>query len=142
MWIMTTRGFFSAVEDRDDRNIIMVRARVRKDLLELRKILEVPPKKRPLILETPDADYPFRIRIPRQAWADVIAKMAGGIDYDNFKDAVKEKDPARADVYLTVWSNLRARLGGGRCGVGDEFDDDYYAPVVKSKKPSWWNRHG
>jgi hypothetical protein len=140
MWMMTTRGFFSAVEDRNDRDLIIVRARVRDDLVQLRKILDMHSRRKPNILETPDADYPFRMVLARGVWASALSKMALGIDYDNFKDAVKAKDPKRADVYLTVWSNLRARLGHGVCGVGDEFDD-YYVTTNRSK-PSWWNRHG
>src|SRR5262249_27990171 len=37
MWLITTRGFYSAVQDLDDPNRILVRARAPKDLEALRE---------------------------------------------------------------------------------------------------------
>ena len=32
MWLMTTRGFFSVVEHREDDNILLIRARCKQDI--------------------------------------------------------------------------------------------------------------
>ena len=41
-------------------------------------------------------------------WQNALASMAGAIDYDNFKDAVAERqDAERARLYSGVWSLLR-----------------------------------
>lgn len=102
MWLMTTDGFFSAVEDRDDAGSVFVRARVRGDLDHLAETLGAE------VLETPAADYPFRVRVPKAAWARYVADRAERIDYDNFKDAVAARQGHdRAEVYMGVWSALR-----------------------------------
>lgn len=37
MWLMTTRGFYSVVEQRDDANRLIVRARCQADIEALRE---------------------------------------------------------------------------------------------------------
>jgi len=102
MWLTTTEGFFSAVEDRDEQGSVLVRARVRGDLEQLADALGVE------VLEMPAADYPFRVRVSKADWAGYVANCAGRIDYDNFKDAVAARQGHdRAEVYMGVWSALR-----------------------------------
>lgn len=102
MWLMTTDGFFSAVQDRDEPGSVLVRARVRGDLEQLAETLDT------TVLETPDADYPFRVRVSKADWGGYVASCAEGIDYDNFKNAVGARQGHdRADVYLDIWSALR-----------------------------------
>ena len=60
MWVMTTRGFYSVVQDDDDSNTVLVRARVREDLDSLAKIV---PSLEPW--HDPVADYDWRARIDR-----------------------------------------------------------------------------
>jgi hypothetical protein len=101
MWLMTTDGFFSAVEDRDDEGVLFVRARVRADAENLAAAVGG------TVLETPAADYRFRVRMTKADWALYVAACATGIDYDNFKNAVATRQgPARARVYGEVWGVL------------------------------------
>lgn len=98
---MTTEGFFSAVEDRDDERGVFVRARVRGDAEQLAAAVGG------TVLETPAADYLFRVRMTKTDWARYVAASATGIDYDNFKNAVAARQgAARARVYGEVWSVL------------------------------------
>src|SRR5690349_17537495 len=60
MWLVTTDGFFSAVEDRDDATSVFVRARAREDAQRLADALSA------AVIETPDADYRFRVRLSRK----------------------------------------------------------------------------
>ena len=102
MWLMTTRGFYSIVEDFHDRDQLLVRARVREDLgavADLVPGLEVE--------ETPERDYRFRASVARDVWASAVAQLAREIDYPNFKNAVAERQGVdRAHVYGDVWATL------------------------------------
>lgn len=107
MWLMTTDGFFSAVEDRDDPHAVFVRARVRGDAEQLAAAVGG------AVLETPAADYRFRVRMTKADWAGYVADCARAIDYDNFKNAVAQRQGrARATIYGEVWATL-LRLQGG-----------------------------
>lgn len=98
---MTTEGFFSAVEDREDDSAVFLRARVRGDAEQLAAAVGG------TVLETPAADYGFRVRMAKADWARYVAACAGGIDYDNFKNAVAARQgAARARVYGEVWGVL------------------------------------
>ena len=102
MWVLTPRGFFSVVEDREDAHFLIVRSRVRSDLDHLRDLL---PDLRPW--HDPAADYTWRARVERHQWAFALGMMAGEIDYPNFKDAVADRQgSARARLYGRVWSVL------------------------------------
>ncbi len=104
MWLFTTRGFYSAVQDRDDPDTIIVRARVRADLEATGWPIE----------ETPDADCAFRARVTRQVWADFSAASAIGIVYDNFKASVADTEYERAALYRRLWAVLRELQVGAR----------------------------
>ena len=102
MWLLTTRGFFSAVQDDADQNRIIVRARVREDLDRLSEIL---PGLEPW--HDPTADYAWRALIRRAEWGYALGVMAGEIDYRNFKNAVAEQQGTpRARLYSRIWSVL------------------------------------
>ena len=105
MWLFCKYGFFSAVEHRDDPNMIMLRARFRGDLENLINAffsdagIEV--------LSTPRADYPFRCTISKPQWSNAASKIASEIDYDNFKDSVHD-GTIRDMAYLQCWAALRS----------------------------------
>jgi len=94
MWIYTTDGFYSVVEDRNDPDCLWVRARVEGDLERLWPDADV--------LETPDADYRFRAALSRQEVAAGIAKSILEIDYSNYKDNITDR--RRSHFYMRVWS--------------------------------------
>lgn len=103
MWLMTDFGFFSIVQKEGEQNLT-VRARVRQDLLNL--------KERYLpglgaIEETQYADYRFRVRVPREVFAEALRDIALDIDYPNFKNSVaRRQGKARARAYEDVWQRL------------------------------------
>jgi len=107
MWVMTTRGFFSVVADRDDASQVLVRARVRQDLEALAEVGDLPE-----IAETPTADYRWRVRLSRAEWSRALARLAEEIAYPNFKDAVAERQGhEREGTYHRVWAVLRELQG-------------------------------
>ncbi|WIY83019.1 hypothetical protein [Propionimicrobium sp. PCR01-08-3] len=80
MWIFTTKGFISLVQDRNDHSMLQVRARDPQDLRALFPHAEV--------AETPDADYRYRARVPRQEVCEVLTDAINEIDYEShFKEA-------------------------------------------------------
>jgi len=106
MWLITTTGFYSIVEKPWDREggTLTVRARAWADLDALRTngLPELGEVK-----EDPGADYRFRAQAPRAAVAQAVAAQVDGIDYDNFKSAVRERQGrARATLYHDVWDVL------------------------------------
>lgn len=82
MWVTTQTGFVSAVEHRDDATLLMVRAR---DAESLRPLVE---QTGVAIVATPRADYPYRVTVTRQQFADAMAAAVEEIHYPNFKSRV------------------------------------------------------
>lgn len=137
MWIFTPIGFYSVVEHREDPGSVLVRARVREDLERLQEAIRALAEGRlaegrlaagrlggppcPELLETPEADYRYRITIPRPLWAELAHALAGAIDYPNFKDEVaRRQGPRRAEHYGRVWEimyDLQLEAHGRRLGA-------------------------
>lgn len=100
MWLMTTRGFYSVVEHRDDADRLLVRARCKADIDALADLVQAEP------VWLQHADYAWRIEVTRAAWAEAMQTLVAEIAYPNFKDAVP--DPAHHDAYMGVWGVMRA----------------------------------
>lgn len=95
------------VEHRDNDELVLIRARAREDLVNL-TAYDGEGFDEKHIIEDLKADYQWRLIVPRAAWIEVLTKLTTDIDYDNFKDAVKEKQGAdRASLYMSIWSILR-----------------------------------
>lgn len=105
------------VADREDPERVLVRARAREDIEALRaQIPELDP--------TADAgaDYKWRAFVPRRDWERAAAELVAAIDYDNFKNAVADRQGAdRSHRYHEIWdvmhrlqSDEARREGGAR----------------------------
>src|SRR5690606_26341981 len=120
-------GFFSAVCARQgdggygqpvDSDRIMVRSRLRSHLIALME--RFPHHLGDCeIHESLGTDYAFRLFVSKSNWAQVLAELAGEIDYDNFKSEVGRHQGAAGASYEDslhdVWSVMR-RLHAGRKG--------------------------
>jgi hypothetical protein len=105
IWILTTIGFFSIVQkERNQSNdTLTIRARVREDLEGLRAYIPDMSD----IIESEDSDYRYRAVAKRETVMAALATLAGGIDYDNFKNEVASRQGyRRAVVYGDVWQVL------------------------------------
>lgn len=103
MWVATTQGFYSVVAHRDDPECVIVRARTRDDIEALRRQI---PDLKPF--EDPSADYRHRAIVSKAEWVVALAELASEIDYDNFKNAVADRQGReRAHTYAGVWTVLR-----------------------------------
>ncbi len=106
MWLFTKQGFFSAVQHKDEPDMIIVRARLKQDAERLAEFVSVTCScDQPAVEQTVAADYLFRLTLPWVQWRDVLAELAMQIDYPNFKDAVHAlpDDHDRTWAYLMVW---------------------------------------
>ena len=107
MWLMTEYGFFSAVKKgRGDGKDICVRGRARKDLDALRHIVRGEQAGEIKIEEGVGTDYPYRVYLTREEWADAVEFMSRSIDYSNFKSRIGRDDAERAHIYSDVWGVL------------------------------------
>lgn len=148
MWQFTKYGFFSVVAARKDRGrslaidpgMVQIRARVLGHLRALRE--RFPELRDAELIETPRADYLYRIVVPKDVWAGVAGALADEIDYDNFKDAcARQHDPedekARSEFLAAlheVWhvgNDMQARVHGKGLyamwglAAGDEGGEDW-----------------
>lgn len=96
MWLFTSKGFVSIVQDHNHKDNLLVRARVKSHLQAL-----FPQSK---VTETLDSDYRFRCSLHRKLVEQVVADQVNAIDYWNFKDSVI--DPDYHGACLRVWSSM------------------------------------
>jgi hypothetical protein len=103
MWLMTNFGFFSVVKKEGEMHLT-VRARVKQDLLSLKENYM---PSIGAIEESDYTDYRYRVRVPRESFAEALKEMALDIDYPNFKNSVARRHGrGRARVYEDVWHRL------------------------------------
>lgn len=96
MWLFTSKGFVSIVQDHNHKDNLLVRARVKSHLEALFP--------QSTVIETQDADYLFRCRLHRKHVEQVMTDQVKTIDYGNFKDTVV--DPDYHSACLRCWSSL------------------------------------
>jgi hypothetical protein len=80
MWIFTTTGVLSIVEDWDDPDRLLVRARYEGDI-------ERHFGEEAEVIEMESSDYRFRAFLPREEVQAVIDRELSSLDYGNFKNS-------------------------------------------------------
>jgi hypothetical protein len=106
MWHIDKNGAYSIVKKHCEPDELLVRARVLDDLKRLAEKLNIPETG---IIETPRADYLYRMTIKASAFAEYLKAMVLAIDYRNFKTSLPfdtQMDKKRAQSYAHVWSAL------------------------------------
>jgi len=93
MWVCLSNAFFSIVDPEDGSNNLRVRARRKGD------IERVFPKAK--VERTPGRDYLYRAHIDRDLVAQAIADQVRSIDYNNFKNSVR--DDKLHSAYGSFW---------------------------------------
>lgn len=103
MWIFSKYGFFSVTQNAQRKDLIQIRARAEQDLIDLKEAF--PQLERNPIIETPQADYRWRIVCQRWKWNLIGASLTADIDYGNFKGKIatiptqREKGPMLHDIW-------------------------------------------
>jgi hypothetical protein len=90
MWIITPHGYVSAVEHRTMRKTVLVRARDRKSIEHIAKIIEAADTD---IVENAKADYPYRIHMWKWELKNYLDWSVDDITYDNFKNEATSTTP-------------------------------------------------
>ena len=98
MWVFLREGFFSAVQSRDP-DFLVVRSRKRVHLEQLKREYGIRAKINPFIGD----DYPFRILLHKESWAQVLVDATRAIDYTNFKASLPHADRS---ITERVWALL------------------------------------
>jgi len=112
MWIFARNGFASVVKHRDKPDTVLVRCRCKEDAEFFADCLNVE------WFTDEQADYRYRMEAPQAAVADVLAKLALDIDYDNFKDSLPAEErvaESRHRAYMDTWAAMarfQGRTGG------------------------------
>ena len=96
MWIFMSDSFLSIVAHRTKPQILLVRARVKGDIERV-----FPSAK---VQRTPNADYLYRAEVNAGKVGARIAESIVDIDYDNFKNSIRDAD--RHDACMEVWSTM------------------------------------
>ena len=98
MWVFTKSGFISAVYK---DGTMQVRARDRKSLDVLSKMTGAE------IVATPLADYPYRVAVTTDQFAQWAERQAKSVDYKNFKSEVADtRGYGFAKALNKVWSAM------------------------------------
>lgn len=103
MWVFTKGGFISAVVNKDDDSIMHVRGRDRSSLADLADIAQQE------IIQTPWADYPYRVNVSKYVFSKWLAAESIAVDYVNFKNEIKRTRGERfAHALMNVWHAMLA----------------------------------
>ena len=101
MWIFTKNGFVSAVRKNAHPDVLTIRARDKESLAELIDLTGAE------LAKSPDGDYPYRIFVKPEVFAEWLSTSAIDIDYDNFKSKVaKVRGNAFTASLHNVWSAM------------------------------------
>jgi len=84
----------------------LVRVRCKDDIDELQKLLKEEYQFSGKVIDSPKADYAYRMIVPREIFASFISSAAMEMDYDNFKNTIRGKDYQRHDAYLRCWEAM------------------------------------
>lgn len=103
MWVFTDSGFVSAVRKADNPKVLTVRSRDKKSLEPLAS------QTGSQIAQSPDADYPYRVFVEQEAFAQWAFEQAMNVEYSNFKNRVaKSRGYEFASALGNVWVAMLA----------------------------------
>lgn len=111
MWIYLPDCHVSIVADSTRAGWVLVRARLRGDLERFASPQAWE------IEETPDADYRWRVFIPREALSRRLQQIAYSLDWPNVKSAIASGDTLRWAWYSKAWcAGLNAQMAEEHMG--------------------------
>jgi hypothetical protein len=106
MWIFSKQGFFSIVKKKylDQPKPYQIRARSLNDLENLIKAADLEEE----IIETPYADYFFRIIADQADLEKIFNILQKELKYENFKNMVGRHEDQRdkLDAYHKIWKTM------------------------------------
>lgn len=105
MWITTTGGFYSAVQDKQDESILSVRTRDKESAEIAVASIKEWFGEVCVVREGEGTDYPYRFRVSRANFSQWVARETMEyLNYTNFKSAVKDsRGEDWSDALMDVW---------------------------------------
>lgn len=101
MWLFTETGFVSAVQHREDPDLLVVRARDRQSLEPIEA------KHRVEITTNAYSDYPYRVIMHKADFDSWVSESIKFLDYPNFKNQVAvTRGKAFAHTLGKVWATM------------------------------------
>lgn len=107
MWLATKLGFYSIVQnqppDDGDAAIYHVEAQAREDLENLLFATALQNE----IIESPEADYRYRIIASPPEIFEILSVLAESVDYDNFPEALANnpEQQQKLETYQRFWKS-------------------------------------
>lgn len=121
MWTFTETGFTSAVQHRDNPELLVVRGR---DLLSLEPITASFPHLE--ITSSATSDYPHRIIMTKTEYAQWVVNNITELNYPNFKNRVYQTRGQKfAHLLSNVWSTMLGAEDQAAQDVRDGYDAKY-----------------
>ena len=116
MWLFSTSGFFSLVQDGKDPTIHHLRARCPADLENLRMLVPELPEP---VTSHPGSDYPWRILCPSDLVPAVLTALGRRIQYCNFKSetAATAGQRDKLAAYHKIWAVMASWGADSRRGA-------------------------
>lgn len=101
MWLFTETGFVSAVQHRDNDDLLVVRSRDRKSLEPLSKATTAE------ITTNAYSDYPYRVIVHKADFSTWVSEQIKFLDYPNFKSQVAvTRGKKFAHTLGSVWATM------------------------------------
>ena len=99
MWVFLNNSFLSIVENRNNKDELLVRSRIKGDIEKVFPDSDV--------FEMENSDYKYRSYIKKTNVSNRLKNVVEGITYDNFKNSIPSDQSERHHSYLNVWTELR-----------------------------------
>ena len=99
VWIFLNNSFLSIVENRNNKEELLVRSRIKGD------IDKIFPDSNVFDLE--NSDYKYRSYIKKSEVSEKIKDIIQNINYDNFKNSISKNEDKRHSSYINVWNEMR-----------------------------------
>tara|TARA_B100000989_G_scaffold284361_1_gene251116 strand:- start:12 stop:323 length:312 start_codon:yes stop_codon:yes gene_type:complete len=99
MWVFLNNSFLSIVENRNNKDELLVRSRIKGDIEKVSPDSDV--------FEMENSDYKYRSYIKKTNVSNKLKNIVEGITYDNFKNSIPSDQSERHHSYLNVWTELR-----------------------------------
>ena len=99
MWIFLNNSFLSIVENRNNKEELLVRSRIKGDIDKIFPDSNV--------FELENSDYKYRSYIKKSEVSEKIKDIIQNINYDNFKNSISKNEDKRHSSYINVWNEMR-----------------------------------
>jgi hypothetical protein len=117
VWLFTVDGLISVTRSRLEPSKVQVRARSRETIERVADRVDQFMDGHPEVIETPEADYRYRIIIEPDEWKALAVKLADEVTYPNFKSEAARQhghDAPYVKALHRIWETGTSLDDGGK----------------------------